>query len=83
MGVLGTLAFALGLTGGILTLRRSHFALPIIGESLILLSAFVTMILFSAAGYDAWIVGLLFGLPVMILSILRIIFTGISKKEFG
>ena len=83
MGVFGILAFGLGLSGGIFTLRRSQFALSIIGESLVLLSAFVTMISFVVAGYGAWITGLLFGLPAMILSILSIIFTGISKKEFS
>ena len=38
MGFLGILAFALGLISGILTLKRKHFALSIIGISLILVS---------------------------------------------
>jgi hypothetical protein len=76
MGIFGILAFAFGLTAGILTLKRRVFALAIIGISLLLVSGVITSI---AIPYAGWI----FGLPIAILSILAIIFTAISKREFA
>jgi hypothetical protein len=80
VGIFGILAFAFGWTGGIFSIKGEHFALSIVGISLVLVSGFVTMIAFPLIEYGSW--GLLFGLPVVILSILSGIFTAISKGEF-
>jgi hypothetical protein len=80
VGIFGVLAFAFGWTGGMFSIRGEHFALSIVGISLVLVSGFVTMIAFSQMDYGSW--GLLFGLPVVILSILSVTFTSISRGEF-
>lgn len=74
VGIFGILAFAFGLTGGILTLRRKVFVLAIIGISLVLISGIIISVAIP--------IGFIFGIPVMILSILGLIFTSISKREF-
>jgi uncharacterized membrane protein (DUF485 family) len=66
--------------GGIFSIKGEHFALSMVGISLVLVSGFVTMIAFALVEYGSW--GLLFGLPVVILSVLSGIFTAISKGEF-
>jgi hypothetical protein len=76
MGFFGILAFALGLIGGILTLKRKHFALSITGISLVLVSGIIVSVVIP---YGC----LVFGIPVMILSILGVTFTSISNKEFA
>ncbi|MEM3578476.1 MAG: zinc-ribbon domain-containing protein [Candidatus Bathyarchaeia archaeon] len=81
MGIFGLIGFAFGLTGGILTLRRKSFQLAIIGISLILVSGFITILASTTEPYG-YIGGVIFGIPVIILSILSLIFTSISKSEF-
>ena len=76
MGIFGILAFAFGLTAGILTLKRKVFPLAIIGICFVIVSGIVISI---AIPYGAfWI----FGVPIAILSILGVIFAAISKREF-
>jgi membrane protein implicated in regulation of membrane protease activity len=70
------------LTGGIFSLKRKYFALSIIGMYLVFVSGVATMIAFALAEYSSWVTGLPFGLPVVILSILSVVFTSISKGEF-
>jgi len=81
MGVFGILAFALGLTGGIFSLKRRHFALSIIGTSFVVVSGVITMEAIAITG--SWSFGLLLGLPPVLLSILGLIFVAISKGEFA
>jgi hypothetical protein len=83
IGIFGILGFAFGLTAGIFSLKRRHFAFSIIGISLLLLSGFVTMVLFALMPFGSVWGGLLFGLPAMLLSLLGLIFTAISKSEFA
>jgi hypothetical protein len=83
IGFFGILGFAFGLTAGIFSLKRKHFALSIVGTSLLLLSGFVMVVLFALMPYGSVGVGLLFGLPAMLLSLLGLIFTAISKGEFA
>jgi hypothetical protein len=84
-GVFCFLAFAFGLTGGILTLKRRIFPLAIIGVIFVLVSGLVIISAFATAGYDYDLSGsgVLIGIPIIILSILGIIFTAISKGEFA
>jgi len=83
IGIFGILGFAFGLTGGIYSLKRKHFAISVVGTSFVLLSGFVTMISLGTDQYGDWGVGLVFGLPVILLSILGIIFLGVSRGEFA
>lgn len=71
-GLFGILGFTFGLTAGILTLIRTLFAMAIFGMALMMVLAsvlfFVGRIVASA--------------PVLVLTILSIIITGIRKEEF-
>jgi hypothetical protein len=82
MGILGVLGFAFGLTGGIFSTRRKLFALTIVGTTLVIVPGLVTIVAFALVGYNSWMVGLLFGLPIIILSVLGVIFAAISGSEF-
>lgn len=83
MGIFAVLAFVFGLTGGIFSIKRRHFALSIIGASLVLVSGFVTLFAFGVVGYGTWISGTLFWLPIIVLSFAGIIFAAMSKHEFA
>lgn len=84
LGILDILAFAFGLTGGMFSLERTHFPLVIFGISFLLSSMVVSIILLRATAFAAfqWGVWFLFSLPIIILSILGLIFAAISKREF-
>lgn len=83
-GFFGILGFAFGLASGILSLRRKHFALSIAGLSLLILSGFVIIFGFAMRGYrTALSDGLIFGVPIIALAILSLIFVAISKQEFS
>jgi hypothetical protein len=81
VGIFGILGLAFGLTAGIFSLKRKYFALSIVGMYFVFVSGVLTMIAFALMD-SSWIVGLPLGLPVVILSILSVIFTMISKGEF-
>ena len=82
MGVFCVFAFAFGLMSSIFTLRRTHFKLSIIGASLVLASGFVIITSFGELGSSALVSGLVFGIPVVVLSLLGLIFAAISRTEF-
>jgi ribosomal protein L40E len=73
-GLFGLLGFAFGLTAGIITLKRRLFAMAIFGMALMTVAG----ILFFVEP----VVGIIFGTPVLVLTILSVIFTGIRKREF-
>jgi hypothetical protein len=81
MGIFSVFAFAFGLVSSVFTLRRKHFVLSIIGISLVLASGFMIIMSFGA-GYGTLASGLTFGIPVVILSLLGLIFAAISRNEF-
>jgi hypothetical protein len=82
MGLLGLVAFALGLTGGILMLKRKRFGLAASGVSIVLASGIANIIVVGAQGAYAIASALVFGLPIVILAILGVVFTAVSKGEF-
>lgn len=79
MGIFGIFGFAFGLTAGIFTLKRIHFGVAIVGACFPLVSGAVNIV---PIGYRSTYAGLLFGLPILILSLLGLIFTTLSKREF-
>ena len=83
MGAFGILGCALGLTGGIFTLMRRRFALCVTGMILIMISGFVAVGAFVLILWNGWGMGLLFGLPCIILSVLSIIFASVSRGDFA
>jgi len=82
MGVFGILAFALGLTGGIMALKKQNFALSMIGMCFLVIQSFVTIGAFFLPNGD-WTSGVIFGIPLLVLSILSLVFVAISQKEFS
>lgn len=81
MGVFGILAFILGLIGGIMALRKQNFALSIIGMCFLVIQSFVTIGAFFSPNGD-WTSGVIFGIPLLVLSISSLSFLAISQKEF-
>jgi hypothetical protein len=88
IGVLGIIAFAFGLGGGISIFKRTNIVTSIVGLSLLIASgimlsvsyiwtADLTNSLFPMS--PIWIIGIL----TIVLSILGLIFVAISRKEFS
>lgn len=82
VGIFGTLAFALGLTAGITSLKRNAFAVSILGACFAVSQGFATVLAFVTQWPNSWIVGIIFGMPILVLATLGLIFTAISKAEF-
>ncbi len=76
-GIWNFIAFALGLTAGLFSLKRKRFMMAIVGISLLIVGGFLSVLQTGTLGLG-WIIGI----PVIILSILSAIFVGISKNEF-
>jgi hypothetical protein len=74
-GIIGLAGFAFGLTAGILALMRRALPLVIIGMSLIMFVGLLT----AVWGLEGFILA---GVPSLILGILSVVFTGVSRKEF-
>ncbi len=63
-------AFAIGLAGGIFSIKRTHFPIAIIGSSFVIVAACISIVFFFIT------------IPILILGILSAVFIAISKKEF-
>jgi hypothetical protein len=89
-GVIAVFAFAFGLASGIMSLKRRYFAMARIGMYIMIVAGLINVAVFGVPlGYSYSIavaptlMGLLFGLPILILSVLSIIFVSHSMKEFS
>jgi hypothetical protein len=82
MGVFNIFSFAFGLVSGLFTLRRKHFWWSIIGTSLVLASGFATIMSLGTSGVTSLLVGFVFGIPVVILALLGLVFAAVSRNEF-
>jgi hypothetical protein len=71
-GIFGTFSFPFGLASGIFALKRKRLVFSIFG-----------LCLLTACGVMMLIPLLIFGLPILVLSILSVIFVVISKAEFN
>jgi hypothetical protein len=80
MGIFGILVFAFGLMAGISSIRRRHFGLSIFGMSL--LTAMGFFMLLVPALFGELFGALLFGMPIVIPSILSLIYAALSEGEF-
>jgi DNA-directed RNA polymerase subunit RPC12/RpoP len=76
IGIWSTICFAVGLSAAIYSIKRTRFVLSIIGTSLLLVTPFVVFTESSFSGLEV------FGIPVLILSLLSVVFVSISKGEF-
>jgi len=83
-GVLGLLGFALGLSGGIMSLKRRNIALGMLGACYMMFSGIAVTLAFGLMDYGVlgWAYGLTFGVPTIGGSVLSLIFIGVSRTEF-
>jgi hypothetical protein len=83
-GFFSILGFAFGLASGILSLKRKYFAVALAGQSLVILSGFIMIFGMAMRRYSPALTdGLIFGVPIIGLVILSLIFVAISKQEFS
>lgn len=71
IGVFGILAFAFGLAAGIYALKRSHLSFALFGMSWMIASGILILL-------PLWF----FGLPMVILAIISVVFTAIARSDF-
>jgi len=85
VGVFEIIAFAVGITGGIFQIKRQYF-LGTIFSNILLITAGIMLIgqsFFKIGRMELTFAGLLLlAVPILILTILSIVFIGMSKKEF-
>ncbi len=78
----GIVAFLQGLAAGILSLKRRKFAHCMVGGLLLILEGFAVVFAFAQQWPNSWILGILFGVPIIVLSVPALLFVSISKDEF-
>ena len=83
LGFLGLLAFPFGLTSGITSLRRKHFALSVFGVCFMIIADSIIVLATVLMPYPGLPIGLVLGLPVVILSNLSLILITSSREEFS
>jgi hypothetical protein len=82
----GYVGFAFGLTAGINLFKRINFRFSLRSICFLLISSLLFIVTSSISlqsGYIGMLLAFYVGLPVLILSVLSIIFTSISKGEFA
>jgi hypothetical protein len=76
-GLLGFLVFGFALAGGIMTLKRKNFTFSIIAMCFMIVKGATSVIV------PGELLGVAIGIVIMALSVLSLIFTSISYKEFS
>lgn len=71
----GFFAFVFGLISGILILIKKLYSLTLIGQIFIIIAAIMLLTV------EFWFF-ILLGIPILVMTILSIVFTSISQKEF-
>jgi len=83
LGIPGLIAFAFGLTAGILTLMRRVFALAIIGEIFVMVAGVLAFIPVSYTNYYAYYIHAWpAGIFIFLLILLGLIFTALARADF-
>lgn len=82
LAVFGLAGFALGLTSAVFTLMREHFGIAIGGMLLVIFSG--SFYIFASSTIPGWGLdnGVIVGAPIILLALLSLTFTAISKEEF-
>lgn len=73
VSIFAIISFAFGLAGGICSIKRRNYAFSIVGACLVIVSSVVDFV-----APDMWV----FGVPKLVLSVLGLIFTAVSSKQF-
>jgi MFS family permease len=76
-GILGIAIFGFALAGGVMTLKRKNFILALIGTCFMIVESAIFMVVTGG------LAGIYAGIVVFALSVLSLIFTSISYKEFS
>ena len=85
VGVFEIIAFSVGLTGGVFQIRRQYFLGAIFANILLIASAIILVAqsFFPIGRMQLTFAALLLlAVPILILTVLSIVFIGMSKKEF-
>ena len=82
LGGINIICFVLGITGTILLIQRKNFKFSVLGISSLIIAGMATFFGIMITSDGRIHSAILFGVPIIVLSILGIIFTLISKKEF-
>lgn len=75
-GVLGCVGFALGLTGGILSLKKTDFHLVAVGLALMMAAGISVAFSSDPAAF------FIYGLPVLAFSIASAVLVSVNKRRF-
>jgi len=81
-GAVGILAFVYGLAAGILSLKRRKFVHCLFGGSIMACEGVLIILVLAQQWPSLWVVGLLLGLPVVVLSASGLLFVSVSREEF-
>ncbi|MEM1589082.1 MAG: hypothetical protein QW175_01525 [Candidatus Bathyarchaeia archaeon] len=84
VGISGIIGSTFGLSGGMSALRKSKFALTIVSLSVLLISSLTLTVVRAISALGGTLVAHTVAetSPIIILSVLSIIFTAISRNEF-
>ena len=81
-GVFGVISFFFGLTSGIFASERKRIKFSLLGLSLLITCGVMIFLSFFILGSSILLVSI-FGLPILVPSVLSIIFVAKSKAEFN
>jgi hypothetical protein len=78
----GILAFVYGLAAGIFSLKRKMFTHCLTGGVVTLAEGFLLVLAFAQQWSSSWVVGVMFGVPIILLSSTGLFFISLSKIEY-
>jgi LytS/YehU family sensor histidine kinase len=78
----GMLAFVYGLAAGIFSLKRKMFAHCLTGGAATVAEGFLLVLAFAQQWDSSWAVGVMFGVPIILLSSVGLFFISLSKNEY-
>ncbi len=78
----GILAFIYGLAAGIFSLKRKMFAHCVTGGAATVAEGFLLILAFAQQWDSSWVVGMMFGIPIILLSSVGLFFISLSKNEY-
>lgn len=81
IGFFALVGFGFGFAAGIQSLRRKQFARTMVGIMLLMFAGILYFLTF-ALPYNAFIWALMFGLPIVSLSSLGLLFVALRKRDF-
>lgn len=80
VGSFGIVAFIYGLAGGILTLKRMKSGQGERGAYLNLIEGFLIVLAFASQWPSSWVMGVSFGVPIIVLAGTALLFISMSKS---